>query len=318
LEWKQLCNLPIKLQFPQAVAVGDEVYVGGLIPEGEDGKDATYIIFNYSSLRNEWNLVATPPVLMGGLAAFSGRLVSVGGRRRNEASNAVYVFDDKSRKWKESIPRLHKHRMLPSCASYHSLLVACGGAYIRQASGHEQPVRSIEIFSSKTKEWFMMGDLLPTDFAFSSNVVLNNCCYFLGAFASQKEGPLRYQKSILCLSLPSAHDDQDISHNVVLKAVSNIPHLGSIAAKLGWGLLALGGVTVSLASDSQEEQTEKETKMIHVYCPLTTSWIPSGTTIISVLGPNSAVAQVSDTQLLIIDTDSCQVFKVTLLIEHAL
>jgi len=36
LEWKQLCNLPIKLQFPQAVAVGDEVYVGGLIPEGED------------------------------------------------------------------------------------------------------------------------------------------------------------------------------------------------------------------------------------------------------------------------------------------
>jgi len=133
LEWKQLCNLPIKLQFPQAVAVGDEVYVGGLIPEGEDGKDATYIIFNYSSLRNEWNLVATPPVLMGGLAAFSGRLVSVGGRRRNEASNAVYVFDDKSRKWKESIPRLHKHRMLPSCASYHSLLVACGGAYIRQA-----------------------------------------------------------------------------------------------------------------------------------------------------------------------------------------
>ena len=293
------------------------MYVGGFIPEGENGKDATYIIFNYSSLRNEWNVVATPPVLMGGLAAFSGKLVSVGGRRRNEVSNAVYVFDDKSRKWKESIARLHKRRMLPSCASYHSLLVACGGVYIRQASGHQQPVQSIEIFSSKTKEWFMMGDLLPTDFAFSSNVVLNNCCYFLGAFTPQKEGPLRFQKSILCLSLPSAHNDQDISHNVVLKAISNTPHLGSVAAKLGWELLALGGA-VSLASDSQEEQTEKETKMIHVYCPLTTSWIPSGTTIISVLGPNSAVAQVSDTRLLIIDTDSCQVFKVTLLIEHAL
>ena len=287
------------------------MYLSGLIAESDNGKDATYIIVKYSSLRNEWTVVATPPVLVGGLAAFSGKLVSVGGRLGDEVSNAVYVFDDESLKWKESIPHLRKHRMLPSCASCCSLLVACGGVYI-QANRHEQPVRSIEIFSGKTNQWFMMGDLLPTDFAFSSNVVLNNCCYFLGAFTSQKEGPLQFQKSTLCLSLPSTQDERDITHSAVLKAISNTPHLGSVAAKLGWGILALGGVTTPLSSDGQEEQTEKETKMIHAYCPLTTSWIPSGTTTISVLGPSSAVAQFSDTQLLVIDTESCNAFKVTL------
>ena len=222
----------------------------------------------------------------------------------------MHTYDERSQKWKQTIPPMPTARWSPGVLSLQSALVVAGG---------DTPTHSytsaVEIFKPDTSQWYR-ADSLPTACQDILLAAIGNTCYALGGlgFGGDSGSGLNQTlyasvDDLLGNAVPANQTTHSGSSDTqsAWKTLSNTPTYCPAAAVLAGNLLAIGG------DETYEGGAVK--KEVYMYSPSTNSWIY----ISDLPAPLSAtaVAVLSSTEVQVIggfgDSDSVNtVYKGTL------
>lgn len=142
-----------------------------------------------------------PPFQCCGLGQIDGKLVLVGGRKKNnEAVNEVYTYEESTRtqRWKQIIPPMPTARWSPSVLSLQSALVVAG-----ETVQCNNCTAIVEIFKSESiSQWYRTFELhYDSEFDIHVNpqlIAIDDKCYTLGEsncdqiFVTSVDDLLRY------------------------------------------------------------------------------------------------------------------------------
>ena len=248
--------------------INAKVYCGG----GETNDDIDkYTIYCYDPSRDKWATLPPLPVKYFGLGQVNGKLVAVGGEKGSNLTpcptNEVYTYNERSQKWKHTIPPMSTARHSVGVLSLQSALVVAGGD---RALGSY--IAAVEIFKLDTSQWYRT-DPLPIACSNLSLVAIGNTCYALGGYrdSSLNQALFAANDDLLCNAVPAnqtTHSGSRTSDTQsAWKTLPNTPIYQPTAAVLAGSLLALGGQEIS------EGVLEGDIKEIYVYSPSTNSWI---------------------------------------------
>ena len=265
----------------QAVAIGDEVYVGGGTNASQTDLKA---VVRYNHLKDEWTRLPDHRVKCFSLCQFQGELLSVGGWPNDPAK--VYRYSTADRKWVESLKPMPTKRVSPALLTTASVIIVCGGY---QPGG--VVLSTVEVYSSTTSQWHS-ADPLPQPYCLMSSVTISGCGFLLGGLDANKKAT----KSPLCVDMatlinratsPTRHHDTTSPW----KTLPDTPLTRSTAATLSGGLLTVGGC-------NDASNTIQST--VHVFIPSTNSWVklPSGD--LPAENYYSATVQLSNNRVMVI------------------
>ena len=224
-----------------------------------------YIIYCYDPSQDKWNTLPPLPVKWFGLGQVNGKLVAVGGKKSGgQISSEVYTYDERSRKWKQTIPPMPTARWFPDVLSLQSALVVAGGDKIIW-----EYTDAVEIFKPDTSQWYR-ADPLPIACQNISLVAIGNTCYAIGGY----KFPSRLNQALyasvgdlLRNAVPANQTTHSGSSDTqsAWKTLSNTPTYRPAAAILAGKLLAIGGDETSEGGAYKKE--------VYMYSPSTNSWI---------------------------------------------
>ena len=256
--------------------INGKVYCGG----GFTGRDDDYYIVDcYDPSQNNWTTLPPLPVELFRLGQVNGKLVAVGGVKKSDSSttNEVYTYDERWKKWKQTIPPMPTARCHPGVLSLQSALVVAGGAPYTDA---------VEIFKADTSQWHTT-DPLPTACCNISLVAIGNTCYALGGFKSPSHLNQALYASVddlLHNAVPANQTTHSGSSDTqsAWKTLPDTPTYGPAASVLAGHLLTVGG-----------RETSGGGAEIYAYSPSTNSWIyisdlpaPRSDAVVAVLSPS--------------------------------
>ena len=254
--------------------------------------DASYIVYCYDPSQDKWTTLPPLPVRRFGLGQVNGKLVAVGGHKKSDyrETNGVHTYDERSKKWKQTIPPMPTARWSPGVFSLQSALVVVGGCTTSLSYK-----AAVEIFKPDTSQWYRT-DPLPTACLGKSLVTVGNTCYALGGYDGSFLRQALYASvdDLLHSAVPANQTTHSGSSDTqsAWKTLPNTPTYGPAAAVLAGNLLAIGGLgyETSEGGDTKEE--------VYMYSPSTNSWIY----ISDLPTPQcaSAVAVLSSTEILVI------------------
>ena len=128
ITWKLCAKLPTKLDSGNATIINGKVYCGG---GGTGNDDDQYIVYSYDSSQDNWTTLPPLPVKWFGLGQVNGKLVAVGGElKRSDGQSRlmmIFTYDERSRKWKQTLPPMPTAKHSPGVLSLPSALVVAGG-----------------------------------------------------------------------------------------------------------------------------------------------------------------------------------------------
>lgn len=287
LTWKKCTDLPFTGgRIGQATVINNRVYYGGFATsEGPEHVHAR-TVFCYDPSQDVWSTLTKLSIVWFHLGQIQGWLVAVGGRRVPEwiPSNDVYLFDERSKKWKTSIPPMPTARWSPDVIGYHSVLIVAGGFI---GSGY---VDTVEVFDAETSKWYKT-DSLPIPCCHMSPVMLNDKCYAVGGIVF----PSRL-KQVLCASVEellhnqSPHSAPVTDHISAWKKLADAPTYGPNTAAIADVILCIGGIDKPVHGKPQTS--------VYMYSPSSDSWIY----IADLPAPryDAAIAVLSPTEFLVI------------------
>ena len=269
MTWKQCARLPISLSVGMTTVINSKVYCVG---SAKDDVNDNYIVYCYDPSQDKWTTLPPLPVKWFGLGQVNGKLVAVGGSRKSDGkeANEVYTYDERSRKWKQTIPPMPTARYSPGVLSLQSALVAAGGV--------PNPLlytSAVEIFKTDTSQWYRT-DPLPTACCTISLVAIGNTCYALGGYSGSSLNQVLYASvdDLLGNAVPANRTTHSGSSDTQLawKTLPNTANYEPAAAVLAGNLLAIGGAQESSQTFLGDgEETGKEE--VYMYSPSTNSWI---------------------------------------------
>ena len=299
LKWKKCSDLPHGMIFGQAITVRDKVYFGsGTSHLGE--ASSTPRVLCYSAVQDCWNSLSQCPVVGFGMGCYLGELALVGGAYGSPDEGAslltgdVHLLDEGRGEWRKTLPPLLKPRMLSTIISHSRGLVAAGGIVLDAT--HDHCLSSVEVFEDG--QWHRAAPL-PIACIGMTSAVIGDCCYLLGGFTdTELDRPTThvFSASLSCLVQDAIGCRAGLSNGSLEEASGSIwselvssPRYASTAANLGNCLLTLGG---------SDEHLEHKSGALHVFSPLTNSWIRIEDIPVSCFA--CAVAKLSGGDLLII------------------
>ena len=219
----------------------------------------------------------------------NGKLVAVGGIKKNSAQIAdeVYTYDERSQRWRQTIPPMPTTRHSPGILSLQSALVVAGGnapTYVTAA---------IEIFKPETSQRYRT-DPLPLACYNTSLVAIGNTCYALGGY---KQGFILNQAlhasvdDLLNNAVPAnqtTHSGNSDTQSA-WKTLPNTPTYRPAAAVLAGNFLAIGGKEIF-------EWRSASKKEVYMYSSSAKSWIyiselpaPRGSITVAILTPTEVM-----------------------------
>ena len=266
--------------------INDKVYCGGI---GTDDDDDECIVYCYDPSQDKWTTLPPLPVRGFGLGQVNGKLVAVGGQIKIDEKeiNQVHTYDEKPRKWKQTIPPMPIARYSPGVLSLQSALVVAGGVSLLYY------LAAIEIFKPDTSQWYRT-DPLPTACRNISLVAIGNTCYALGGFNNLRLNQALYASvdDLLGNAVPANQTTHSGSSDTqsAWKTLPNTPTYRPAATMLAGNLLTIGGKETSRGGTDMKE--------VYMYSPSTNSWIY----ISDLPAPRSstAAAVLSSTEVLVI------------------
>ena len=275
--------MPTEFDAGKTVVINGKIYCGG----GDIGQ-GNHTVYSYDPSQDKWTTLPPLPVRWFGLGQVNGKLVAVGGERKSTGreTNDVYIYDERSRKWKQTIPPMPTARYSPGVLSLQSALVVAGGVMSTYSN-------AVEIFKPDTSQWYR-ADLLPTACCLLSLVAIGNTCYALGGYDGSRLNQALYASvdDLLGNAVPAKQTTHSGSSDTqsAWKTLPNTPTYRSAAAVLAGNLLAIGG--------DETSGREAAMKAVYMYSPSTNSWIY----ISDLPAPRSliAVAVLSSTEVLVI------------------
>ena len=246
-----------------------------------------YIIYCYDPSQDKWTTLPPLPIGGFGLGQVNGTLVAVGGKKSGgQTSSEVYTYDERSRKWKQTIPPMPTARLNPGVLSLQSALIVAGGVRLLFIS-------AVEVFRLDTSQWYRTDPLL-TAYRNMSLVAIGNTCYALGGYNGSHLNQALYASvdDLLHNAVPANQTTHSGSSDTqsAWKTLPNTPAYGPAAAVLAGKLLAIGGKETSKGGADKKE--------VYMYSPSTNSWI----NISDLPAPRSftAVAVLSSARVLVI------------------
>ena len=293
ITWKLCAKLPTKLDSGNATIINGKVYCGG---GGTGNDDDQYIVYSYDSSQDNWTTLPPLPVEWFGLGQFNGKLVAVGGLKKSDGrqTNHVFTYDERSRKWRQTLPPMPTARYSSGILSLQSALVVAGGL----TSGREY-TDAVEIFKADTLQWYRTNRL-PTACQNISLVVIGNTCYALGGYKSPSHLNQALYASVddlLFTAVPAnqtTHSGSSANTQSAWKTLANTPtHEPAAAVLAGKLLFIIGGNEMSGGRDESDDKKE-----VYMFSPSTNSWIY----ISDLPEPRSrtTVALLSSTEILVV------------------
>ena len=175
----------------------------------------------------------------------------------------MHTYDERLRKWKQTIPPMPIARYSPGVLSLQSALVVAGGVSLLCYSA------AVEIFKPDTLQWHRT-DPLPTACCNISLVAIGNTCYELGGYNGSSLNQALYASvdDLLGNVVPANQTTHSGSSDTqsAWKTLPNTPTHRPAAAVLAGNLLAIGGKETPVLGGA----TKKE---VYMYSPSTNSWI---------------------------------------------
>ncbi len=115
--WTTCKDIPWRMDvYGQPVTINGKVYT-----KGKSNRTVTVLV--YTPDQDSWDELPPPPVSNSTIATLRGRLLVVGGERRN----TILTFDESSRKWVQSLPRMPKALTFSAVVEYQNHLIIIGG-----------------------------------------------------------------------------------------------------------------------------------------------------------------------------------------------
>ena len=291
ITWKQCAELPTKLNTGKAIVISGKVYCGGGLTYVNADK---YAVYCYDPSQDRWTTL--PPLLVRyfGLGQVYGKLVAIGGQRKSDdiRINDVYTYDEKSQKWKQTIPLMPTARDTVDVLSLKSALVVAGG-YTPVSSY----TAAVEIFKPVTSQWYRTNPL-PMACDDISLVAIGDTCYVLGGYNDSYLNQALYVSAVDLLCNAEPADQTTGTHSgssdaqVAWKILPNIPTYLPAVAVLNYNLLvAMGGRGTSKRRVAYKTE-------IYMYSPSTYSWVHISD--LPARRSGAAVAVLSSTEFLVI------------------
>ena len=251
------------MQKLQAVVIGEKVYMGGGLTDYEFTENALQV-FQYDQSGDEWSRLPPHHVIYFALAQFKGNLITVGGMIPYSGSitGKVYYFKEQSHRWEEFLKPMLTARTGLSVAITQSAIVASGG--ITANKGKLVYSATVEVYSSETSQWHT-ADPLPVPCKFMTSVTIADTWYQLGGIGTdgKKIPTVLYAPLTILIQKATSPTHQSASHVSVWKTLPDTPLVGSAAASLSGNLLMVGGVN----------DKSSAFPAVHVFLPLTNSWV---------------------------------------------
>ena len=283
ITWKECTKMPTRSNYGTSTIINGKVYYGG----GEIyDDDDEFNVYCYDPPQDNWTTLPPLPVRYFGLSQVSGKLVAVGGKKKNDhrKTNEVFTYGERSRKWKRTIPPMPTARHSPGVLSLQSALVVAGGD-----TSIATYTDAVEIFKPDTSQWYST-DPLPTACYDISLTCIGNMCYAIGG----------YKYPVLLNQALYASVD-DLFHNAV--PANQTTHSGSSDTQSAWKTLpntptyrptaaVLAGNLLTIGETDMSEANSLAKKNICMYSPSTNSWLyfselpePRSHTAVAVLSP---------------------------------
>ena len=248
----------------KTVIINDSVYFRGMGPDPEkSNEDDDNVLFCYDHKQDSWTALPPLPVKWFGLGQVDGKLVAVGGLKKDEeATNNVYTLNF-VQKWKPSLPPMPTARCLPGVVSFQSVMIVIGGYLVKGDTN------VVEIFNSSTLQWYKTSPI-PAVCREVSLVVVDDTCYAVGGY----KFPFRLNQALyasvndlLRNAVPANQTTHSGSSDTqsAWKTLPNTPTYRPAAVSLAGSLLAAGGGENSIG--------EADKKEVFMYSPSTNSWI---------------------------------------------
>ena len=247
--------MPVKMSSAQAVVMGEKVYVGG----GATGNSEDfYHVFQYTTSRDEWNCLPPHTVCYFAMGQFAGSLITVGGSEGgSETTGKVYRFREQSQQWEDFLNPMPTARYWLSAATTQSSIIASGGITTR--GGRPAPCATVEVYSSKSSQWYT-ADPLPLSCYLTPSITIDNTFYLLGGTGADN----KHTTTVLYASLTALLQRASTSlYTPVWRTLPDTPLKCSVAASLNGNLLAVGG------GDNETPGSSA----VHIFIPLENSWV---------------------------------------------
>ena len=251
-----------------------------------------YIVYCYDPSQDKWTTLLPLPIKYFGLGRVNGKLVAVGGQKESNhtPTNLVYTYDDKSQKWRQTIPSMPTAREFPGVLSLQSALLVAGGST-------SSCTAVVEVFKTDTSQWYRT-DSLPIACEDISIVRMGNSCYALGGYnrlSYLSQSAYASVDDLLSNAVPAnqtSHDgvSNDTHDQSAWNALPDTPTYGPVAAVLVGNLFAIGGNEISAGGATKKE--------IYMYSTSTNSWIY--TSDLPAPRVDTAVAELSASELMVI------------------
>lgn len=283
MKWRQCSHLPQAMVFAQAVTIGDNVYFGSGTSTLTESDTVRYKIYRYSSSSDRWSAISHCPVVGFGMVSFEDRLTLVGGAYETQTDSGsplsltgdIHVYNTDCSKTERTLPTMPTVRLLPTVLTYGSTIVACGGLVLDEKQ--DTCLNTVEVYSHLNSQWYH-ADPLPFPCIGMSFTSIRDYFYFLGGFTDTEfDHPT---KSVFYVCLPqlikdalarssgangcSDAEDRECEGGKLWQNFPDSPRYASSLTAVGECLVAIGG---------SDEKLEHKSGALHVYSPLTTSWL---------------------------------------------
>ena len=266
--------------FAQAITIGDCVYFGSGTSTLTDTECIRFKIYKYDSSKDKWSPISKCPVIAFGMVNFQDRLTLVGGAYESQDDSGspfsltgdVHVLNSDG-KFGQSLPAMSAARLLPTVLSYGSTIVACGGLVLDER--RDSCVSNVEVYSQLNAQWFQ-AEPLPFACIGMTCACVRDYGYFHGGFTDTEfDHPTT---SVFSVCLPqlieralargteeaAASADVDGKESKLWQRIPDSPRFAASLTTIGECLVAIGG---------SDENLEHKSGALHVYCPITSSWL---------------------------------------------
>lgn len=294
--------------FAQAITIGDCVYFGsGMSTLTEESDCLRYMIYKYNSAKDKWGPVSSCPVIGFGMVNYEDRLTLVGGAYRQSASPSeeeeeepaspfsitgdVHMYNRDCSKCEKVIPAMSCARLLPTVLTYGSTIVALGGFVLDEKQ--DVCLSVVEVYSQLNSQWYR-AEPLPFACIGMSFSSIRDHYYFLGGFTDTDFDQPTISVFSVCLpqlieealvrcaiangddsscgsgggggggNVADAAGNENGKERKLWQSFPDSPRYAASLIAVGECLVAIGG---------SDENLEHKSGALHVYSPLTTSWL---------------------------------------------
>ena len=227
--------------FYQPVTINGKVYTSGSI-------NMTVTVLVYTPDQDSWDELP-PPVRNFTIATLRGRLLMVGGEDKstNKNTNTILTFDESSRQWVQSLPRMPKALTLPAVVEYQNHLIVISGY-----DSNGTRIADVNILNTSNK--WTTAEPLPSIDVYRT-CLIGDTLYLVG----------QYTKEVFRAHVPSLISR---ASSGVWESVASVPFYNSSPIAIGNTLLTMGG--------SNERHGASATSSIHLYDPTKDQWTQCG------------------------------------------